>query len=188
MENPYLPIPVKIDKVTIETEDRNLKTFKFVYVNPEDEKKVTNLYSKLIEGPYPDYSKVIPQNNSKFCIIDRNALQIAVRRVSVLSNQKTRLIKFTFSKNNLEILVSNREIGGEAREEIAVEYDNDNHTIGFNSQYLLEILEIIKTDKIKLEMNTQISGCLIFPCIDEKDDIKFNDLFLIMPLRILDEF
>lgn len=146
------------------------------------------MYSKLLEGPYPDYFKVIPKNNPKNAIIDRNSLQISVKRVSVLSNQKTHLIKFSFSNNILEIIVSNRDIGGEAREAIPVLYIDENHTIGFNSHYLLEILDIIKTEKIRLEMNTQISACLIFPVFEgEEEKGKSDDLFLIMPLRILEE-
>lgn len=145
------------------------------------------MYSKLLEGSYPDYSKVIPKNNPKRAIIEKNNLQLAVKRVSVLSNQKTHLIKFSFSFNNLEIVVLNRDIGGEAREEISVFYDNDNHTIGFNSMYFLEILDIIKTEKVTLEMNTQISACLLFPYFEDDKKPSTEDLFLIMPLRILDE-
>jgi len=143
--------------------------------------------SKLIEGPYPDYTKVIPRNNPKKAIIDKTILQNAVRRVSVLSNQKTHLVKFGFSKGNLEIVVLNRDIGGEAREIISIDYDNDSHNIGFNGQYLLEILEIIKTPKVMIEMNTQISACLIFPVYENETDKKSEDLFLIMPLRIIEE-
>lgn len=145
------------------------------------------MYSKLIEGSYPDYSKVIPKNNPKHAIIDKSSLQLAVKRVSVLSNQKTHLIKFSFSFNTLEIIVLNRDIGGEAREEISVKYENDNHTIGFNSHYFLEILDIIKTEKILLEMNTQISACLIYPFYEGEEKALSEDLFLIMPLRILEE-
>lgn len=147
------------------------------------------MYTKLLDGPYPDYSKVIPKNNPKIALIERNLLQTAVKRVSVLSNQKTHLIKFIFGEDHLEIIVSNRDIGGEAREEIAAEYKNDSHTIGFNSQYLLEILDIIKTAKIKIEMNTQISACLIFPVHEDKEQTQQSeDLFLIMPLRILEDY
>lgn len=145
------------------------------------------MYSKLLEGSYPDYTKVIPKNNPKRAIIDKKDLQLAVKRVSVLSNQKTHLIKFSFSINNLEIVVLNRDIGGEAREDITVVYDNDSHAIGFNSQYFLEILDIIKTDKILLEMNTQISACLLYPHYEDDKKGQSEDLFLIMPLRILDE-
>lgn len=143
--------------------------------------------SKLIEGPYPDYTKVIPRNNPKKAVINKSILQDAVRRVSVLSNQKTHLVKFAFSKGNLEIVVLNRDIGGEAREIISIDYDNDDHNIGFNGQYLLEILDIIKTPKVLIEMNTQISACLIFPVYENETDKKSEDLFLIMPLRIMEE-
>lgn len=143
--------------------------------------------SKLIEGPYPDYTKVIPRNNPKKAIIEKSILQNAVRRVSVLSNQKTHLVKFAFSKGNLEIVVLNRDIGGEAREIISIDYDNDSHNIGFNGLYLSEILDIIKTPKVMIEMNTQISACLLFPVYENDTDKKSEDLFLIMPLRIMEE-
>lgn len=143
--------------------------------------------SKLIDGPYPDYSKVIPRNNPKKAVISKISLQDAVRRVSVLANQKTHLVKFIFSKGNLEIVVQNRDIGGEAREVFPVEYEDDDHTIGFNGQYFLEILDIIKTSKIRLEMNTQISACLLFPEYEKEEEKVSEDLFLIMPLRIMEE-
>lgn len=143
--------------------------------------------SKMIEGPYPDYTKVIPRNNPKKAIIDRALLQNAVRRVSVLSNQKTHLVKFTFSKGNLEIVVLNRDIGGEAREVIPVEYEDETHTIGFNGQYFSEILDITKSNNVRLEMNTQISACLVFPELEQESEKTSQDLFLIMPLRIMEE-
>ena len=158
-----------------------------------DEKYVTfstpnlTMCSKLIDGPYPDYTKVIPRNNPKNAIIKKAILQNAVRRVSVLSNQKTHLVKFSFSKGKLEIVVLNRDIGGEAREIIDIDYDGDNHVIGFNGQYLLEIIDIIKESKIRLEMNTQISACLIFPVYEKEEEKTSEDLFLIMPLRIIEE-
>ena len=145
------------------------------------------LCSKLIDGPYPDYDKVIPKNNPKNAIIDRGVLLEAVKRVSVLSNQKTHLVKFVFNKNELEVVVMNRDIGGEARQVIPIDYDGDEHIIGFNASFFLEILSIIKTAKIRLEMNTQISACLLFPIYEDSDEKVSDDLFLIMPLRILEE-
>ncbi|KMQ51822.1 DNA polymerase III beta subunit [Chitinispirillum alkaliphilum] len=143
--------------------------------------------SKMIDGPYPDYTKVIPKNNPKEIVIDRVSLLNAVKRVSVLSNNKTHLIKFSFKPGNLEIIALNRDIGGEARDSISVEYDDDEHVIGFNGQYLTEILDIIKTPEVKMEMNTQISACLVFPVYEKPEDRKSEDLFLIMPLRIMEE-
>jgi DNA polymerase III subunit beta len=144
------------------------------------------LCSKLIEGPYPDYKKVIPSNNPKEAIIERILLVNAVKRASVFSNQKTHLVKFSFSKKELEVAVNNKEIGGEAKEKIYIDYDNDTHTIGFNAQYLMEIIDIIKTGKIKILMNTQISACIINPVYKSEEEKLSEDVFLIMPLRIME--
>jgi DNA polymerase-3 subunit beta len=142
------------------------------------------LCSKLIDGPYPDYTRAIPANNPKKAVLDRKALVDAVRRVCVLSNQKTNLVKFSFSSGKLDLVVINRDIAGEARESLTVDYDGPDHAIGFNGQYLGEILQIAHTDKVRMEMNTEISACLLYP---EATDAPTDDLFLIMPLRILEE-
>jgi DNA polymerase-3 subunit beta len=144
------------------------------------------LCTKLVEGPYPDYNKVIPLSNPREALVDRTALVNAVKRASVLSNQKTHLVKFSFSEGALEVVVINKEIGGEAREKIDVDYQGDEHNIGFNGQYFNEILDIIKTAKIKMKMNTQISACLIFPVYEKEEEKTSDDLFLIMPLRIME--
>lgn len=146
-----------------------------------------NLCSKLIEGPYPDYEKAIPKVNPKKAVIEKNVLFEAVKRVSVLSNQKTHLVKFDFKRNKLEVMVLNRDIGGEAREIVSIEYDGPEHTVGFNAQYLMEIIGIIAMPKIRMEMNTHISACLLFPNIEKETENKSEDLFLIMPLRIMEE-
>jgi DNA polymerase III subunit beta len=160
-----------------------------VFVNEKYVVFTTNTFtlcSKLIDGPYPDYHKVIPSNNPKEAVIDRLSLVNAVKRASVLSNQKTHLVKFVFSKDTLEVVVVNKEIGGEAKEKIPIEYKGDTHNIGFNAQYFNEILDIVKTDKIKIMMNTQISACLIYPVYQKEEEKLSEDLFLIMPLRIME--
>jgi len=140
--------------------------------------------SKLLDGPYPDYEKVIPSHNPKVAVISRTDLIEAVRRVSILSNQKTHLVRFAFSQNNLEVVVLNRDIGGEARELLEVTYENEEHVVGFNANYFTEILSLIDSAYIRLEMNTQISACLLFADSEQKAGTK--ELFLIMPLRIMD--
>jgi len=172
------------------TETADEKTLVFIqkddkYVLFSNEK--ISLWSKLIDGPYPDYEKAIPKNNPKKAVIEKESLLEAVKRVSVLSNQKTHLIKCSFDNNQVEISVFNRDIGGEAHEIIKAAYTGEPHVIGFNAVYLLEIMNIIKQPKIRLEMNTQISACLIFPHYEKEEDKKTNDTFLIMPLRIVEE-
>jgi DNA polymerase-3 subunit beta len=148
--------------------------------------KAFTLCSKLIDGPYPDYTKVIPANNPKEAVVDRVALLNATKRASILSNQKTHLIKFILSENTMEVIVINKEIGCEAKEKVTIEYKGDVHTIGFNGQYFTEILEIIKTEKVKISMNTQISACLLYPVYKKDEENVSSDLFLIMPLRIME--
>lgn len=143
--------------------------------------------SKLIDGPYPDYDKAIPKNNPKKAIVEKGQLLEAVKRVSVLSNQKTHLIKCILNKEEVEISVFNKDIGGEAHETLSAAYSGEQHIIGFNALYLVEILNIIKQPKIRMEMNTQISACLIFPHYEKEEDKKADDTFLIMPLRIMEE-
>ncbi|MCL2183430.1 MAG: DNA polymerase III subunit beta [Chitinispirillia bacterium] len=145
------------------------------------------MVSKLVEGQYPEYNKVIPKNNPKIIIADRVALLDAVRRVSVLANQKNRLIKLVFTAGKMEATATNREIGGDARETVDVQYNGEEHTVGFNGQLFTEILGIVGTKSVRLEMNTQISACLIFPEYNEEKDKISDDLFLLMPLRIMDE-
>jgi DNA polymerase-3 subunit beta len=145
------------------------------------------MVSKMIEGQYPEYNKVIPKNNPKVVITERTALLEAVRRVSILSNQKNRQIGLFFKTGMMEVVVRNTEIGGEAREFVPIEYDGDEHVLGFNGQYLIEILNIVETRKVRLEMNTQISACLLFPEYSDGEEKVSDDLFLQMPLRIMDE-
>lgn len=145
------------------------------------------LCSKLIEGTYPDYTKAIPKENPKKAVVKRAALVEAVKRVSILASQKNNLVKFEFNPGKLELVVSNTDIGGEAREELDVDYDGENHAIGFNAHYLGEILGIIEAAEVRFEMNTQISACLLFPVFDNTEEPTTEDLFLIMPLRIVDE-
>jgi len=145
------------------------------------------MVSKLVDGQYPDYNKVIPRNNPKVVLADKVGLLEAVRRVSVLSNQKSHLVKLVFNSGTVEAVVKNTEIGGEAREVLPVEYDGEEHIVGFNGMYFSEIIDLIKTQKVRLEMNTQISACLIYPEYADEKEKTSDDLFLIMPLRIMDE-
>jgi DNA polymerase III subunit beta len=145
------------------------------------------LCSKLLEGPYPDHEKVIPKKNPKTATIARVLLVDAVRRVLVLSSQKTHLVKMRFSGTTAEVMALNRDIGAEAREVIPISYESPELVIGFNGVYLSEILNIVDTATVKIEMNTQISACLVLP--NPAPDAKglHEELFLIMPLRLMDE-
>jgi len=142
-------------------------------------------YSKLIDGTYPAYEKVIPKSNPKTAIINKANLLSAIKRVSVLANQKTRLLKFSFTPSNLEIEVKNRESGCDAKQSVVIEYTgDDNIVIGFNASYLQEIISMIPTQKIQISMNTKKSPCLISPFFEGANKPTSKETFLVMPLLI----
>jgi DNA polymerase-3 subunit beta len=146
------------------------------------------MVSKLIEGKYPDYGKVIPRNNPRVVVIDRLPVLDVAKRVVVLANARNNFIKFTFKDGKMNAHVLNKDIGAESWDSVPVEYDGEEHVVGLDGKLFIEILEILKTDKVRIEMNTQISACVIHPVYaDEKDKVS-EDLFLLMPLRIMDEF
>ncbi len=148
----------------------------------------TSFCTKRISGSYPDYENAIPKQNEKQALLNKRTLYDAVKRVSILTSQNSNLVKFIFQNNSLTLEVLNRDIGGEAKEIIGAEYDEKTqHVLGFNSSYFMEILNIITTDTIMMKMNNSESPCLIFKYDEENKKEIADNLYLIMPLKILEE-
>jgi len=141
----------------------------------------TTITSRLIEGPYPNYEQVIPKDNDKICTVDVGELTGGVRRVSILSNSLTRQVKFSLSKNSLELSATNQDVGGEAREGIPCDYAGEDIEIGYNAGYVLDILKNLQSEKAEFALSTSISAGVIKAC---DGPIKDNYLCLIMPLRL----
>ena len=142
------------------------------------------LSSKLITEKFPDYEQVIPRDNTKTLIVDRGVLMQAVKRASVLSNPMTHLVKFDVTEGKTELSCSDYDVGGEAHDEIPVEYSDDPLPIGFNSNYLLEVLRHIESDEVKLLMKNPLSAALIYPLPQEESE---EYLSILMPLRLPEE-
>ena len=139
-----------------------------------------HLLSRLIEGPYVDYTQVIPQSNEKELKIASEDLLPAVRRVSILSSSYTRQVRFKLSSGQVELSAASPEIGGEAREVIPAEYSEEEMEIGYNAQFLMEILRKMDTPGIRFELNNHVTAALLKP-IEHKEG---EDYFcLLMPLR-----
>jgi DNA polymerase-3 subunit beta len=133
--------------------------------------------SKLIDGRFPDYNRVIPKDANKSLVIDRDILRQALTRTSILSNEKYRGIRLDLSKNNLKIQAHNPE-QEEAIDEIEVTYDNDPLEIGFNVTYLLDVLAAVDSDAVEFLLNDANSSALIHkPGID---DCRY----VVMPMRL----
>jgi DNA polymerase III subunit beta len=133
--------------------------------------------SKLIDGKFPDYQKVVPEGADKQVVVERDSMRQALHRTSILSNEKYRGIRFNFSTNNLELLAHNPE-QEEAKEELEIDYTGDNLVIGFNVGYLIEVLAVIDDSNVVLELKDENSSCLI------KAQNNERCRYVVMPMRI----
>ena len=138
------------------------------------------LTSLLIEGTYPDYERVIPQENDKCLEVEAPVLMAAVDRVAVVS-EKSRAVKLSISKNKIVVSATSAENENEkssAEDEIEVKYDGDNVDIGFNYRYLLDVLGQIKGGLVQIAMLDSNSPTVLTDLSDA------NVLFVLMPMRV----
>ena len=133
--------------------------------------------SKLIDGRFPDYQRVIPKNADKRLTINRDLLRQALTRTSILSNEKYRGIRLDISKNNIKIQAHNPE-QEEAVEEIDAIYDDESLVLGFNVTYLLDVLNAISTDDVEVFLSDANSSALINK--PGSEDCRY----VVMPMRL----
>ena len=137
------------------------------------------LISRIIEGKFPNYEAVIPMDNTNILVFPREEIANSIRRVSLLSSERSKGIKVNIEKNKIRLFSSNPEMG-EARDEVELEYDGEEFEIGFNSQYLLEFLATVKSENIRVEMKDENSAILMKA--DEGDEIDYK--YVLMPMKI----
>jgi DNA polymerase-3 subunit beta len=142
----------------------------------------TSIYTRLIEGPYPNYDQVIPRDNDKYAIADKTALASALKRMSVIASDQTHRIRMGFNSGMLKFSVTTPDLG-EAQDELPVRYTGDPLEIGFNASYLLEILRFMPTDEVKLTFKAPERAATIEP---EGWDDPATYMCLVMPLRLMD--
>ena len=135
------------------------------------------LTSKLIDGTFPDYGRVIPANNDKNLVVDKKDFEAAVDRVSTVSSERGRAVKLSISAGKLTLSVTNPD-SGSATEELEVDYDSDALDIGFNSRYLLDIAAQIEGEVAILKLADPGSPTLI-----QDKDAK-GALYVLMPMRV----
>lgn len=135
--------------------------------------------SKLIDGRFPDYERVIPKSGNKVVLVNRDALRSALNRTAILCNEKFRGVRFELRKNLLRILANNPEQEA-AEDELSVEYTSGDLDIGFNVNYLIDILNVIKSDQVRLTFMGANSSMLVEEPNNEGDD----SLFVVMPMRL----
>jgi DNA polymerase-3 subunit beta len=137
------------------------------------------LVSRILTGQFPNYPAVMPRDNNKFVVLDRNELNDAIRRVSQLADQRSRAVKLSVSTEGVELSAQSPEYG-EATETIEKPYKGDPITIGFNAQYLLDFLAAIPDGPVRFELKDEQSAGQIRP----EGDGPFQYRYVIMPMRI----
>jgi DNA polymerase-3 subunit beta len=134
--------------------------------------------SKLIDGKFPDYDRVLPKNGDKSLSANREELRDAFARAAILCNEKYRGIRMNLSTNHLTIHANNPE-QEEAVIDLAVEFDGEELEIGFNVSYILDVLNTLKTEKVLWTLGDSNSSALI-----EGVDDSISSLYVVMPMRL----
>lgn len=137
----------------------------------------TTVTSKLIDGTFPDYTRVIPQGNDKVLEIDAKTFNEAVDRVSTISSDKTRSVKLSLGTDSLTLTVNSPD-SGNATEELAASYQADSFDVGFNSRYLMDILTQIESDMVQLYLADPAAPTVL------KDILDDGALYVLMPMRV----
>lgn len=162
----------KEEEVLIEYNESNAK---FTYEGIE-------LTCRLIDGKYPNYEAVIPQENPNILNIDRTLLSNSVKRVSIFSNKTTHQIKLTLAGSELNISAEDIDFSNKAEERLTCDYSGDDLKIGFNSRFLTEMLNNLDSDQVQLEMSLPNRAGILTP----KDGMEEGEqiIMLVMPVML----
>lgn len=136
-----------------------------------------SLIVRLVDADFPDYKQVIPKSTKTNFELGREELLNALRRVSILSSEKTRSVKLSINKNGMTLVSVSPEVG-EAKEVIPVEYSGEEIELGFNAKYLMDVLEVISEEKVEFGLSDELSPAVIKPIGDE------HYLSVVMPMRV----
>ena len=137
------------------------------------------LVSRVIDGQFPAYERVIPKGNDKRIEFERDRLSSAIRRVALLSNERSRAIKITVEPGRVDIASNSQEFG-EAHEQLAVEYGGPQLHISFNAQYVVDFLNAVQTDIIAIEFKDEASQTVMRPA----GNSDYDYTYVVMPMRI----
>jgi len=137
------------------------------------------LISRMIDGQFPAYERVIPKGNDKHIEFERDRLTNAVKRVALMSNERSRAVKFQIDKGKVDVTSSSPDLG-EAKETLPVEYTGAPMGICFNAQYVLDFLSAVATDVVSLDLKDEVSQAVMKPVGADGYDYTY----VIMPMRV----
>src|SRR5690606_24784377 len=130
----------------------------------------THVFTRLIEGPYPNYEQVIPRDNDKIAIADKAALTQALRRMAVVASEQTHRVRLSFRPGLVRFTVETPDLG-EAQEELEIDYTGEPLDIGFNAAYLLEVLRYMPSDTVRLTFKAPERAATIEPLAAEGEEV-----------------
>ena len=137
------------------------------------------LISRMIDGQFPAYERVIPKGNDKHIEFERDRLTNAVKRVALLSNERSRAVKFQIEKGKVDVTSSSPDLG-EARETLPVDFAGPALQICFNAQYVLDFLAAVSSDVVALDLKDEVSQAVMTPVAAE----GYEYTYVIMPMRV----
>lgn len=133
--------------------------------------------SKLVDGKFPDYDRVVPKGGEKKIVADREVLKQALSRVAILSNEKYHGVRVQLSSGSMALQANNPE-QEEAEEEVSLDYEGESLEIGFNVSYLLDVLNVMDSSRVEIELGDSNSSALM------KDPQVSEALYVVMPMRL----
>ncbi len=145
----------------------------------------TTMTTRLLQGPFPNYEQVLPKDNKKSLVINREGLLASLKRVSKLSDAVSHQVRFSLRKNRLHLSVSTADVG-EAKDDVEAKYADDDLEIGYNAVYLLEILKSLDTEQVQFALSTPVAAGVVTPVEAKDKDAHAKAMCLIMPLRLQD--
>ena len=141
------------------------------------------IISRIIKDPYPDYEGVIPKDNTKTLVVNKNNFTEAIKRVSIFSNKSSRQVALELNENTMTITTEDPENITTGKETLDCDYDGDPMTIGYNAFYLKEVLQHQDSDEIKIMFKSPLNAGLFLPI--DQNDIE-QKTTLLMPIRLND--
>jgi DNA polymerase-3 subunit beta len=171
---------IEIKRILTTFKDNKENIVNFTITNREIVIKINDFIvkSKLIEGNYPDYKKVFPEALPHKLTADKQDLKAALQRMSILSNEQFKGVKLSLNKTNVRLSTNNPSLE-EGEDSIPCEYSGESFDVGFNLSYLLEVIDVISSNNIEIQLNNADSGCLI----SSNDEASMNK-YIIMPMRV----
>ncbi len=141
----------------------------------------TLVISRLIDAKYPDYNAVIPVNNEKTLLVNRTDFQNSLKRIVIYSNKTTNQVVLSLAENSLTVSAQDLDFSNEATEQISCTYGSDPLTIGFNAKFLVEMLGVIETDEVQMQLSAPNKAGILLPTGEDEQE---KLMMLIMPVMM----